>query len=363
MITTMQLPRDANGAAVAALRPVRTQSVAVGLSSAATAEAIGRRINPGARTVRPSDFSGLIQWFEAFDPSTLTTRESGGVRFVTQWADKSGAGNHMVQPVAANQPTVIANGMADGRSSVRGDGLASYLTGPVVFTSPRDEQCTIVGVAKTTATGASQRVWCLSNSGSTPQFSVRFNAANKIEVLARGAATAELQEPDSLADAADGRWHAFNGRINAVQGRGETALDNEAFQVGDNGSPFSNNLFTTSPTGSTLFTIDGSGGPSQFLAGDIGAVAVFNRALTDVEWISLRDGYLMPLVAPEIVQVARLVSTTDCYVAIGEAPSATSADMFLPAGVPEFVRVTHGKDKIAALRVTTDGTLAVTEVI
>ncbi len=313
MTTTMQLPRDGGGAALPVLRPIRTQSVAVGSTSAATAEVVGRRINPLTRAVRPSDFSGLIQWFEAFDASTLTLRESGADRFVTAWLDKSGAGNHMAQPTAANQPKLIANATPDGRASVRGDGLASYMTGPVIFTSPRDEEATIVGVSKATKTGASQRIWCISNSSSTPQFSVRFTAANKIEVLARGAATAELQEPDSLADAADSRWHAFSGRINAVDGRGETALDNEAFQVGDNGSPFSNNLFTTSPTGSTLFAIDGSGGLSQFLEGDISAVAIFNRALTDGEWASLRDGYLMPLVAPETVQVARLVSTTDCY--------------------------------------------------
>ncbi|MHA1566434.1 MAG: hypothetical protein ACTSX7_14065 [Alphaproteobacteria bacterium] len=363
MISTMQLPRDASGAALPVLRPVRTQSVAVGISSAATTEVVGRRINPNTRVIRPSDISGLIQWFESFDDSTLTVREAGGERFVTHWADKSGAGNHMAQPTAANQPTIIANGLADGRASVRGDGSTSYMAGPVVFTSPRDEQCTIIGVAKTTATGASQRVWCLSNSSSTPQFSVRFNSANKIEVLVRGAATAEMQEPDSIADAADGRWHGFNGRINAVDGRGETALDNEAFQVGDNGAPFSNNLFTTSPTGSTLFAIDGSGGLNQFLAGDIGAVAIFDRALTDAEWLRLRDGYLMPLVAPEAVQVVRLVSTTDCYVAIGEEPTASSNDMFLPAGVPEFMRVMHGRDKIAALRASTDGTLSITEVI
>lgn len=59
-------------------------------------------------------------------------------------------------------------------------------------------------------------------------------------------------------------------------------------------------------------------------------------------------------------RVVRLVATTDCFVAFGSAPTATTSGLFLPAGVPEYFRVDSG-DKVAAIRSTSDGTLYVTE--
>lgn len=61
--------------------------------------------------------------------------------------------------------------------------------------------------------------------------------------------------------------------------------------------------------------------------------------------------------------VVRLMSTTDCYVAIGPAASvsATTGSMYLPAMSPEYFRVTSPGFRVAARGVSNLGTLNVTE--
>lgn len=63
-------------------------------------------------------------------------------------------------------------------------------------------------------------------------------------------------------------------------------------------------------------------------------------------------------------RIVRLVSTTDCHIAIAPSPTATTSDMFLPSGAPEyFVVQGEGNDKVAAIRSSSDGTLYVTEMV
>ena len=59
--------------------------------------------------------------------------------------------------------------------------------------------------------------------------------------------------------------------------------------------------------------------------------------------------------------LVRIVATTDCYYSVGQSPTATTSDNFLPAGVIEYIRVNPNSDKIAAIRSTTSGVLYVTE--
>ena len=63
--------------------------------------------------------------------------------------------------------------------------------------------------------------------------------------------------------------------------------------------------------------------------------------------------------------IVRLVSTSDCFVKITTGtPSATPADMFLPAGVPEYIGVDGFNTlKVAAIQSTAGGTLYVTEMV
>lgn len=65
--------------------------------------------------------------------------------------------------------------------------------------------------------------------------------------------------------------------------------------------------------------------------------------------------------------LVRLISTTACHIKIakqvGETPpAATTSDPLLPANVPWEVAVRPG-DKVAALRVSQDGNLHVTEMV
>jgi hypothetical protein len=57
--------------------------------------------------------------------------------------------------------------------------------------------------------------------------------------------------------------------------------------------------------------------------------------------------------------VIRLVSTVDCYIAIGASPTATATSMFLPAKEPEYF-VVDPTNEVAVLQVTGAGTLFIT---
>ncbi len=61
------------------------------------------------------------------------------------------------------------------------------------------------------------------------------------------------------------------------------------------------------------------------------------------------------------VNTVRVIATTQCHLAFGASPTATTNSPKLPANVAEYVVVTPGQ-KIAAIRTTTSGTLYVTEV-
>jgi hypothetical protein len=63
--------------------------------------------------------------------------------------------------------------------------------------------------------------------------------------------------------------------------------------------------------------------------------------------------------------IVRLVSTSDCFVKITTGtPTATPADMFLPAGVPEYIGVDGFNTlKVATIQSTAGGTLYVTEMV
>lgn len=58
--------------------------------------------------------------------------------------------------------------------------------------------------------------------------------------------------------------------------------------------------------------------------------------------------------------VVRVVATTNCYIAFGSAPVATTSSTYLPAGVVEYFLVTPGH-KVSAIRLADNGTLNVSE--
>ena len=58
--------------------------------------------------------------------------------------------------------------------------------------------------------------------------------------------------------------------------------------------------------------------------------------------------------------VVRVFSTEDCFLKFGSSPTATTSDMFLPAGIVEYFGMNPG-DKIAVIRSVNNGLLYVTE--
>ncbi len=60
-------------------------------------------------------------------------------------------------------------------------------------------------------------------------------------------------------------------------------------------------------------------------------------------------------------RTAWVMCSTDCHIATGANPTATTSDMRLPANVLICLQVSKNLDKISAIQVTDAGTLYVTE--
>jgi len=58
----------------------------------------------------------------------------------------------------------------------------------------------------------------------------------------------------------------------------------------------------------------------------------------------------------------RIVCTTDAFVKVGDAPTATASDPLFPANSVEYVTITPGQ-KVSAVQSAAGGTLHVTEVV
>jgi hypothetical protein len=59
--------------------------------------------------------------------------------------------------------------------------------------------------------------------------------------------------------------------------------------------------------------------------------------------------------------IIRIAVNQDTYVAFGASPTATSANMIMPAGAIEFFAVTPGVTKVAVLQVGTAGIASIVE--
>lgn len=55
--------------------------------------------------------------------------------------------------------------------------------------------------------------------------------------------------------------------------------------------------------------------------------------------------------APLTAVLVRLVATVACHIAVGSNPTATTGNLYLPAGTPEYFLIDSGQ-KIAAVKAT-----------
>lgn len=103
------------GRFVGQTRDLRSTSSQRGLPGAAVSGVSGTAFTP-------MQLGGLVGWWDASDTSTITS--SAGA--VSQWDDKSGRGNHLVQATAANQPAT-GSATQNGLNIIRFDGTNDRL--------------------------------------------------------------------------------------------------------------------------------------------------------------------------------------------------------------------------------------------
>ncbi len=72
-------------------------------------------------------------------------------------------------------------------------------------------------------------------------------------------------------------------------------------------------------------------------------------------------GTIANAIGPQTYKI-RIVCTTDAFVKVGDAPTATTSDPLFPANSVEYVTITPGQ-KVSAVQSAASGTLHVTEVI
>jgi hypothetical protein len=59
-------------------------------------------------------------------------------------------------------------------------------------------------------------------------------------------------------------------------------------------------------------------------------------------------------------RAVRVVTTTAAFIKIGNSPTATTSDVYMPAGLPEIFQISPGM-KVSAVQVAAGGSLYVTE--
>ncbi len=65
--------------------------------------------------------------------------------------------------------------------------------------------------------------------------------------------------------------------------------------------------------------------------------------------------------APDNILI-RLSATSNCRIAVGTNPTATSTSTYLPSGVVEFIEIVPG-ERVAVIQDTASGTLSITQCI
>jgi hypothetical protein len=95
------------------------------------------------------------------------------------------------------------------------------------------------------------------------------------------------------------------------------------------------------------------------LARDLNSYEIQCVGLGDAQKVNF-DASVQSTATSANTRIVRLVSATDCHIAIGADPTATTSSTFLPAYSVEYFKIVGG-NKIAAIKATTAGALYVTE--
>ena len=119
----------------------------------------------GAAGFVPTDIANLLTWHDASDLSTITLTSG----FVSQWDDKSGNGNHLVQGTGSKRPGSGVESI-NGLNAIDFDGTNDFLEKTGLSIGP---SITIFMVCN------------IFSSGSKDKSIVSFNAASKLSTSLR----------------------------------------------------------------------------------------------------------------------------------------------------------------------------------
>lgn len=116
--------------------------------------------------------SNTVAWYDVMDLSTIT---KDGADRVSEWADKLGSGNNIVQANGAFQPL-----WASGEISF--DGTDEYLRGGFVYTAPTSWYLVLKQISWTLleriCDGAADQSHALNQTGSSPRLQHRLSSFN-----------------------------------------------------------------------------------------------------------------------------------------------------------------------------------------
>ena len=109
----------------------------------------------GTNWIRPpTDISGLKAWYDASDASTITKSSN----LVSQWNDKSGQTNNLVQATGANQPLWV-DAVQNGKPVIRFDGSDPNRMKVSTFSGGNETQPNTVFVVANAGTGSGDYVF------------------------------------------------------------------------------------------------------------------------------------------------------------------------------------------------------------
>jgi|GEM_PF-50537 len=221
---------------------------------------------PPIRAAEPVPTAGLVLWLDAGDAGVLAVDDKG----VREWRDKSGRGHRIGQPDAGSRPT-LAPEAAGGRRPVRFDGATQYLTGPAVLPAGQATY-TIVALWRPRRHGV-QSVF--------EQAVAPLQGSTRAAVLAVGEVygfNGESNDRHDLVRYEPGEWRLTCLEMDSARPRNLRLWDNGALYAAATSAPGALRLGDGGITIGRKFAT-----PDEFLDGEVAAVLVYDRCLTDGE--------------------------------------------------------------------------------
>lgn len=251
-----------------------------------------RLLRPTASGFDPRRITGLFQWFDASDRSTLFDATSGGSAVaddgtVARWEDKSGNGYHLTQGTAGNRPT-LRSAIRNGQSVLEYDGANSNLVSGTIANELNTLSVFTVFLADTTGQASLGSIWAHSALGvASEQRNLRINSASAIEALFGSNDGRSPAVTLSVFNRVHAFWNGGNGR----------ATDFQFLLNGSAQASSTSGTMTVSATTPGTFAVGNRPAGSRAWDGYIAEVLVYTRNLLASErtavdnWLAKKWGF------------------------------------------------------------------------